>query len=729
MQVLEGVRVVDLGVGMAAALTARFLADMGASVARLEPGCGDPFYDIYPAYGVWRRGGARLDEAGLDAALHAADICITGGEDHPGLPPRRDPALLAAGRDRLIVFDLDAYPPATGLAGRPAVDGLVQARSGLAWEHYSDRPIRFAFPAPTYGAVMQGLTALCAALLERESSGRGQVVSASLFEGALMWMTPHWYLAETWSPQLKAMVPKDPIPLIFRCRDDRLIHFMLGSAGALGKLHGVLGIHDEGQDMTASGLPDGRGDPKKFFGDIERYAPIIAQRDSAELLAALKAQGLAAEPVLAPGAAWDDPQVAHNGLIIEEADGARRVGPPVALQDLGPAPPQTRKLGGAGPLAGLKVVDLGAIVAGPYGSKLLADLGATVIKIEPLTGELNRPFMRGFIGCNRAKKAIAIDLKSPEGVALAQAICMDADVVQHNFRPGVAKRLGVDAETLQAMKPQIVVAETSGYGASGPKADQAGFDMVFQALAGHEHRTQDADGAVAWFRSAMVDFTGGTFAAIGSLLALYGQSRRGGRYAVFNNLLDAGIYLLSELIGRPDGRLEGAPSLEPSQMGFGPADHIYAAADGWIALAVRSPAQGAGLARALGLGGKLAAPIRAWSDDEEVAISRAMAARPTADLLAAFEREGVWAEPCVRDAESRYLDDPALHAAGVTLSCDDPAYGRLRQVGVLSRFSRTRPGIPPGSAPRVGADTDEILGWLGHDATAIADLRERNIVA
>lgn len=729
MQVLEGVRVVDLGAGMACALAARFLADLGASVVRFEPAGGDPFYDIYPAYRAWRAG-ADIHTAGdgLDQALAAADICLTGGEDHPGLPPRRDADALAGRWPKLVVLDIGGYPPALSLGSRPAVDSLVQARSGLAWEHYSDRPIRFAFPAPTYGAVLQGLAGVCAALLERETSGLGQLVSTSLFEGALMWMTPHWHLAERADAALKAKVPKDPIPLVFRCRDGRLIHFMLGSTGALGKLHGVLGIVDENQDMAATGLPTGRGDPRKFFGDVDRYAPIIAERDSAELLAALKAQGLAAEPVLEPGACWDDPQLVHNGLLVTDEAGVTRVGAPVRFAANGADEPRIRHLGGRGPLEGLRVVDFGALIAGPYGSKLLGDLGASVIKVEPLGGEQNRLFMRGYIGANRGKRPICIDLKSPEGRDIAQAICRGADVVQHNFRPGVARRLGVDAETLQALNPGVVVVETSGYGPSGPKAELAGFDMVFQAYAGHEHRTLDAEGRIAWFRSANVDFTGGAIAAIASLAALYRQARGGERIAVFNNLFDASVYLLAELVRGPDGTLAGAPSLNPAQTGMGPADQIYRARDGWIALAVRSPAQAAGLARALSLAAFERSPDE-WDEVEEALIAAAIAGRETEPLLAAFEREGVWAEPCLQDAEARYLDDPALQAAGVTLACDDPAYGRLRQVGVLSHFSRTPAADADGCAAAVGADTDAILGELGYDAAAIADLRRRNVVA
>jgi crotonobetainyl-CoA:carnitine CoA-transferase CaiB-like acyl-CoA transferase len=165
MSELQELQVVDLGLGMAAALAAKYLLEAGASITRVEPPGGDPFYDYYPAYQVWRRG-SRLDaeaarsETSLQALLATADVCIIGGEDHPALEGwRREAAELQAHNPKLVILDIQGYPPQTKHAGRPATDILVQARSGLAFEHYSARPLLMSFEPANYGAALQGLAA------------------------------------------------------------------------------------------------------------------------------------------------------------------------------------------------------------------------------------------------------------------------------------------------------------------------------------------------------------------------------------------------------------------------------------------------------------------------------------------------------------------------------------------------------------------------------------------
>ena len=187
---LSGLKVIDLGVGMAPALVAKFLREGGADITRLEPPAGDPFYEVYPAYEVWRRGSTILREnegPSLDMLLATADVCLVGGEDYPGAARRRDAAALQTRHPGLVVLDIEGYPTGSRHSGRPATDVLVQARSGLSFEHYSRRPLLMSFEPSNYGAALHGLSGLFAALLQRESSGRGQVVATSLFEGALSW--------------------------------------------------------------------------------------------------------------------------------------------------------------------------------------------------------------------------------------------------------------------------------------------------------------------------------------------------------------------------------------------------------------------------------------------------------------------------------------------------------------------------------------------------------------
>jgi crotonobetainyl-CoA:carnitine CoA-transferase CaiB-like acyl-CoA transferase len=429
---LRGLKVLDLGVGMASALVTKFLVEQGAEVDRLEPEVGDPFYTIYPAYEIWHRGkGIRaLRQPGRDELaelITGADICVLGGEDYPGLDWPRTSAELPAAHARLITLELQGYPTGTNLAGRPAVDLLVQARTGLVWEESDEYPVVCAFPPPTYGAALQGLVALLAAVCEREYSGVGQGVATSLFEGALTWCTPLRIEASRPGPRLFLSPPKPHYPTTFQCGDGQYVHLVIGSRGSKGQLYKILGIDDPAVSASESGFPVSGGHPKLFYGDVDRLARYVSQWHSGDLLQALWAAGIAAETVLPPGGCWDDPQTQHNGVIVRNR-GDRHVGRPVQVQCEAPsavskAPTLQAQVPVSGrPLSNLRVVDFGTVVAGPVSSVSLGDLGADVIKVETLEGDPLRGAFRPFSSANRGKRSICIDLKAPDGRAIAHRL-------------------------------------------------------------------------------------------------------------------------------------------------------------------------------------------------------------------------------------------------------------------------------------------------------------------
>jgi len=730
---LEGLKVVDLGLGMAAALVAKYLVEAGANVTRVEPPGGDPFYQHYPAYRVWRRG-LRVDdqasrsESSLQTLLAAADACIIGGEDHPAVQGwRRSAAEIQSLNPRLVILDIQGYPPHTEHSGRPARDILVQARSGLAFEHYSNRPLLMGFEPTNYGAALQGLAGMFAALFERERSGLGQIASTSLFEGALMWALCLWIEAERPTPASNFVMPKDPCPLIFRCADGTYIQVVLGSAGSKGRLYRVLEINDPTVDINDSGMPKPRADTRNFFGDIDVLAAHIARRDRAELLEAICKADLPAEPVLPPGGCWEDAQVLHNGIIVRDPDGIRHVGHPVSVK-ISPAPPKALPAPGPGPLSGLTVIDFGAFVAGPYTSIALSDLGANVIKVEAVTGDPNRSVFRSFTSVNRGKRVIALDLKSPEGRDIARQLCKNADIAINNFKTGVSARLGIDAKSLHEVNPDLIVLESAAYGSSGPKAERPGFDMVFQAFCGHAYRAGGLGNPPLWNRTSMVDYAGGMLGAVAILQQLFQRARSGSGAELRIGLLNSGIYLLSELIALPDGRFTGAPSLNHEQSGYHPAEQMYETADGWIAVAARDGASARRLVDALHLSATVTRPAGEWGEDEGKAIAAAIRGWPLAELLTLLEAAGVWAERCRRDVEHAVLHDPDLMSAGTVYCSQHPDYGQLREIGPLFRFSRSR-CAGHAHAPLRGQHTRELLTELGYDGAAIDGFYARKIVA
>jgi crotonobetainyl-CoA:carnitine CoA-transferase CaiB-like acyl-CoA transferase len=658
--------------------------------------------------------------------LESADVCLVGGEDFPGAARREDAAALQSRHPRLVVLDIEGYPKGLRHGGRPAADVLVQARSGLAFEHYSRRPLLMSFEPSNYGAALNGLAGVFAALLQRETSGVGQVVSTSLFEGALTWAMQLWCEVEKPTPAANFVLPKDPWPLIFKCADGVWIQVVLGSAGSKGRLYRILKVDDPTVDINDSGTPKPTADGKNFFGDIDVLAQHIANFRSAELLEAIWAAGLPAEPVLAPGECWDDPQVEHNGIIVREPDGMRHVGHPV-YGHASPAPRTDARRSAPAPLSGVKVVDFGTYVAGPFSSALLADLGADVVKVELLAGDPNRAVFRSFTSVNRGKRSIAIDLKLPAGIEIAQKLCVAADVVTNNFRPGVSARLGIDPKTLHALKPDLIVLESAAYGSSGPRAAGAGFDMCFQALCGHDWRAGGVGNPPLWNRSSMVDFAAGLIGEVAVLQYLYQRARTGAGAALGAGLMNAGLFLLSELIQQRDGRFVGAEPLNHEQTGYHPAEQLYEAADGWLAVAARDAETARRLLDVLNLGDRVTAPRATWDAAVGRLIADEVRKRRLDALVPALAAAEVWVEVCSDNGGRDNLGDPDLQRLGTVYSAPHPKFGEVRQLGPLVRLSASA-GARRRHAPLAGEHTDEVLTELGFSSDDIKGLRDRSIV-
>ena len=705
---LKGLKVLDLGIGMAAAIVARFLADAGATVLRLPDDGAGPASAIYPTYRQWRRH-SHVADAPLEALLADADICITGGENIPGLPAGPSPGALAELHPRLIIVAIGGYPPGIGHDGRPAVDLLVQARTGLVFEHYTDRPLAMAFEPASMGAALHAIAGTFAALYERELSGRGQIVSTSLFEGALTYGAYFWAHTDVATPQTSFVIPKDPRPLILRCRDGLYIHIVLGAAGSKARLYRVLGI-DQPVDPADSGMAKLDDPPEKFFGDVELIAGHVARFDRQPLLEAIWREGVPAEAVLQPAECWDEPQVLARNIVVEEADGSRRIGMPVGARFIDAAAPPS-ETSGPQPLAGIRVVDFGAFVAGPSGSMILADLGAAVIKIDPPTGDPNRASFMSFASVNRSKRSLVLDLKNPADRETARRLCGTADVVMNNFRTGVSARLGVDAATLHRDKPSLIVLENSAFGPTGPKAQNAGFDPIMQAYCGLEARAGGKGNPPLMSRTVPADYTAGLLGAIALLMALYNRIRTGCGAELNVPLLHAGLFLGSDLVKQADGIVLGLPELNVSQTGRRPGERLYQAADGWIAIAVRDQAAAVALARVLDTPALDRRRIEDWGDEEESAIAAAIRTRPAKQLTAELEAAQVWVEQCRAAAPEELLASPAALRLGTVWEYRHPELGAVRHIGPLLRFSRSALSQPR-RPPSLGEHTDEILSEL-----------------
>jgi crotonobetainyl-CoA:carnitine CoA-transferase CaiB-like acyl-CoA transferase len=737
VQPLRGIRVLDLGLGLSAAIAVKILADAGAEVLRLEPSQGDPFYEVYPAYRVWQQGKS-VHKVNADAlaqtlteSLEGVDLCVMGGEDFPGLTWRHDAGALRVGRERLVVLDIARTPAGWSGAASPSLELFAQARSGLVFEHYSDRPIMFAFAAASYGAALYGVAASLAALFARGQTGHGDVVSTSLLQGALRWCASLWLEAERPGPEFASLIPKDVVPLRLECADGVYVHITPGVPGTYSKLYEVLGIDDPSLDPNSRGSPTGGVEPRLYFGDVELMTRHARRWQSADLLEALWAKQLAVEAVLRPGECWDDPQTIHNGIIRRDAaTGAEHVGNPFiygATSSVESASPP-RAAGGA-PLSGVRVVDMGSFAAGPHASVILGDLGADVIKLERLEGDAMRPGIHHFAASSRGKRSIAVDAKSPEAMELIRRLCTSADIVHHNFRPGVSARLGVDAVSLRKINPAIIVLESLAYGPSGPKSLQSGFDSCFQAICGLESFPEGADNPPINYRIPIADYGTGTLGSIALMLAMIARQQALACNEMYTSLLNGGIFLLCQVVRGPDGSFTGAAGFDARHLGFHPAESLYQCSDGWIAIAARDAAMARRFAAAFDLNAVARVPRAEWGNTEAQALREAIARRSSADTLRILEAAEVWAVPCEREVGAA-LQAFSAGETGMVIEDDDPKFGRLRQIGRSVTFAVAElPREGRGRLDTIGGHTREILTECGYSGAEIDQLFERRIVA
>ncbi len=252
-----------------------------------------------------------------------------------------------------------------------------------------------------------------------------------------------------------------------------------------------------------------------------------------------------------------------------------------------------------GPLTGVVVLDLGQYLAGPFGPMVLADLGAEVIKVEPVRGDSMRMAGMPFVGCQRGKLDLAVDVKTPEGLEALMRLAEIADVVHHNMTKGTAARLGIDYESLKARNPDLVHCNTYAYGAEGPLSEFGGLDPLYQAACGLEFEA----GPVAegnpplYLRFGMTDTANAMVSAVGVLAALYHQRRTGEGQDLWTSLLNGAAVFGSDVFlveGQP-GPVR--PGLDGNQVGVSPCCRLYETQEGWVQVAAFGSGQWAQLCR------------------------------------------------------------------------------------------------------------------------------------
>ena len=395
----------------------------------------------------------------------------------------------------------------------------------------------------------------------------------------------------------------------------------------------------------------------------------------------------------------------------------------------------------AGPLAGVKVLELAQIMAGPTCGMLLADLGADVIKVERIPGgddtrTMDRPKVNGesaaFMAMNRNKRGIAFNLKVPAAQAALKRMVKQADVVTENYRKGTMEKLGFGYDSLRKINPALIYCSISGFGRTGPYAERGGYDLIAQGMSGLMAMTGEPGRAPVKHGAPTCDINAGMLGALGVVAAYVHRLKTGEGQLVDTSLFEAGIH---QTFWHAAIYFATGESLGPSGSAhiLSAPYQAFKAADGWLTIGGANQANWERLVRVLGATEWLADP-RFASNSERMKnlnalvplMNERIGKRKLGELLAALDAAGVPCGPINSIAD--VAADPQALAREMVVELDHPRAGRTRALGLPVKLSAT-PGGVRRPAPTFGQHTREVLGEFGFSAAEIDDLYAAKAVA
>jgi crotonobetainyl-CoA:carnitine CoA-transferase CaiB-like acyl-CoA transferase len=737
---LDGIRVIDLSRGSAGPIATMLMADSGADVTRVvQPGT-DPVHTATSL--TWDRRKRRLtadlhdptDRARVLALLADADVLVDsfapGALSRLGLGPE-----VIDEFPHLVHCSITGYGTEGPLRDRPAYDCLVQARTGLMFEQPGHRggPIFHWAPLPSYGAGLLAASGIVAALREREISGLGQRVGTSLLQGVLAWTTMPWTRVNRPPPGYYTTYEcRDVSPTpSYEAADGEWIHPMPEAIPSALK---SLGMEASALAGKSSGTCSER---QAFQGSVQ---DLYRQKPAAEWLELFWESDVRCQPILSLSDSYDHPQIRSIGALREvngELGRYREFGQAFTVESVpGPLPdPRERDARPlAAPLEGVRVLDFGLALAGPYGPMLMSDLGADVVRVDNVNAPRSTD-NQVWAACQRGKRSIALDLKSSEGQEVVARLVREADVIHHNMRPGVAERLGIGYEQVRSINPGIVYCHVTGFGSAGPLSTFPGSDQMSQALSGleHEQGATAAGGHPIWNRLGMCDHATALLSVFGVLGALHHRARTGESSLVEANISGAAAFLTSHATLTEEGAR--FPSLDLAQTGLGPLYRLYETADGWICLAAVKMEHWDALCHALEADDLASDPLLV---DEP---SRLRNAHYLADQLSVrfltrtaeqwaltLDQAGVPSERATPDFIDSWFDDPTMVDRGWVTKYEHPTWGRTEQLGRLWDFE-TAPLQLRRPPVMHGQHSGEILAELGYSGEDIARFAEAGVIA
>jgi crotonobetainyl-CoA:carnitine CoA-transferase CaiB-like acyl-CoA transferase len=703
---------------------------------------------------------------------------------------------LKAINPRLIYCSITGYGEHDEHKDRPAIDALVAARTGHIYESRGttggtphrlagiEMPLEGMEPpeedmwaaAPRPGPLFPGVPwvsmgtaylanlGISAALRARETTGRGQKVSTSLMQGVLLTTIGPWLKAEKAdTPNFQTWIVDGRGPKgLFKTKDGRWVHqwvplpsFILGSSKG-----DKLEITEEVTKPTEAGM---RITPATddliilwhYYSEMREAMAKFTGDEWTEHAAKVR---VPCQPLLSPEVALQQQTFLDDGCVIE-ANGIRQVGQvyrmsanettlaPTAAPDagadtdaivaealaaVGADVPPAGKGSLTHPLAGIRVLDFGFAVAGPFGTQLLGDLGAEVIKINTMYDGF---WMANHVGhcCNRGKRSIAINLNDPVGQEIARKLIETADIFQHNMGENAMAKIGLGYDDVKKIKPDIIYCHTRAFEEGDHRRGLPGNDQTGAALGGTDWLDSglDDDGWGHWTGVSLGDTGNGLLSAISMTQALMHRDRTGEGQFLKTSILYAHLLNASSWV-TPDGS-ERAPRQELDKwcMGYNALYRLYETAEGWIVIAAHTQAQLDALNGALGTSIDVTpsysmAPLP--GDKENIATLEAIFKTKTAaEWFDVLDAAGVPVEVTNKDFCLSVFDDPYFVENEWVTHYTHPYVGREDALGLLVNLSDT-PGVIQGPPLVPGQHSREILTELGYDSADIDKFVEANVI-
>lgn len=703
---LDGVTVLEMGDGIGVSVAGLLLGDLGASVVKVADPAGRA--EVWPTVdGILDRGKQLVSPA---EAPRVAEVLLLGAEV-TGVP--EGPVTVA-------------FPdkPAAGLDRRRPVESmLAEAESGIMWLQLGHRegPYCLASPVAALGAGVLGAISATCGLLRRS---RGVPVPwrsrVTYRDGAMALQTLSASFLAQPSPQSARTRYRDPYcvsfsPLMrFHRASDGWVFIAAVSAHMWHTLFGLIG-HPELRDdqELANKLPFNISDQSQGDRLAALVGRFVAGLTVDECVSLMVDNHIVAAPVLSSTQFLAHPQAEANGIVVRLHDERGEVVQAARFLRLVPSPdPRPEQVAPIGdlptagdpPLRGIRVLDMSRAAAGPICGRVLADLGATVVRVEHPAGESSRRVGLTFVATNRNKLSLGVDVKSGGGASLLGRLIDGSDVVLTNALPDASVRLGIDWSTVAAKNPSACHVSVLGFGRLPPFGGRRVVDAAAQALSG-QALAEGGGSEPVGCTGGLLDNGTGWLAALGAIAALVRRQRASQVAAVEASLLNTSAFI--QLLRMADPKPRDGAFLDPDRWGYSVDQRLYRLADGWICVAASDPDQHRAFDAAAGVMG-VAPTDRAVHGQTAAALERAVAGMTVAQAADVFSRADFTSWALVQT-----LEQAARSGRGGFVTVAQEPWGEVLQTPVMPTFDGAEPRAVTGAAPAPGRDNFAALERFG----------------